>query len=459
MLFRRPRPAVDINRFELEPLSVEAVARELKLRKRAASNGSAGLPRATDRNLDGPQAEIVQYVEKHVATNLTRVQGGVLDIRRRLDDALRRDPVEMVEEVQSDALRNLRRIAADLALSRKRARAVADETAARLRRFRLEHGLQRPAVYPRSRVLAWGRIFFLTTAEGVMNAYYFMLGSDLGLLGGVATSFVFAFFDLFVCITAGRLMTRATHRNWLWRIPGCGAVVTALVWVPGWALTTGHLREALQVTGDDLTGAWSLARTTIAANPLGLEQLESWALVVIGLAISAGGVLAGWRLDDPYPGYGAITREDASAQEEHAELASDLQRQLTAVEDAARDALRRLVSEREASIGAIGGYRRTLEGIHDAVRTFTDQVTRSTNALLRLYRDENSRYRPGGAVPEYFDTEYSPTLPQSFEMPQPPPDPDRDEWVARRLRTAKELAAQARDSIHDEVQRLSRAED
>ena len=99
--------------------------------------------------------------------------------------------------------------------------------------------------------------------------------------------------DILVVFNLGRVIAWLGARLWLHRVAASLALAAFLVWVGGFNLGVGHLREALQTHPD---AAMTVARDTFAAAPHALQQLDSWILVAIGAALSVGGAgrTPGW---------------------------------------------------------------------------------------------------------------------------------------------------------------------
>lgn len=384
------------------PLDVESTATRLRLREKGRESGRRELPAADTTTLDGPQEEIVQEVRKHIATNLAREVAELAELGRRVQRAAEEDPAGRVRALGEDTLRAIESAKHDARLGLKRARAVTEEAEERLRRFRQEHALDRPAEYPRSRLLAVMLLVLLTTVESMLNVYFFAQGSDYGALGGVAISLVFAAVDLAICATTGRWATHLHHRSTFHKAAGAMAALVAVAWIPLWALTSGHLREALLRNPEAFDQAFSLARETFVAAPLGFDRLDTWALVSLGAILSVAGFLSGRRLDDPYPGYGSVARQAADAREEEEDAAEQLAQEIRRLAEKGRQAMREALSSYDAVIGGLAATVATATAKQKTVRLFVGQVSESTAALLKLYRNANLAARKT-PPPAYFD--------------------------------------------------------
>ncbi len=432
-----------------KPLDVEATAARLRLRDKGRDAGRLELPASDTQALDGPQQEIVQEVRKHIATNLARELAELAELGRRIQRAAEEDPAARVRAAGEDGLRAIEAARHDARLGLKRSRAVVEDADARLQRFRDEHELDRPAEYPRSRLLAFMLLVLLTTLEAMLNAYFFAVGNDRGALGGVTVALVFATIDLVICGTAGRWSTHLHHRSPLQKLAGALAAAVAVTWIPLWALASGHLREALLDSPEGLDQAFAAAQVTFAAAPFGFARLDTWALVGFGAILSVAGFVSGRRFDDVYPGYGAVARQAAEAREEEEDAAEELSLELRRAADKARQAMRDALGGYDAVVGGLAATVATATTKQKTIRLFVGQVSESTAALLQLYRNANLAARKT-PPPAYFDRTDGPVhealLAEVPELATPP--------TADVLRARSEAAARACAEMEE---RLARA--
>jgi hypothetical protein len=401
------------------PLDVEETLAALRIRQGAAENGGRNLPRATDTTLDGPQREIIQFVEKHIATTLARVGPYLRDLDRRIVQILHADPARELEETARRAEAEIDGLRREHEQRLARERAGVERLRAELAAFRRRAGLTREPHYPLSRVKVYGVLAVLIVLEAGLNAYFFAIGHDLGILGGVVSAIVLALVDLLVCFELGRQATNLNHASTPRRVLGALALALAVAWVLAYNLAAGHLREALARSGD-LAEAMEAALASLRAAPLGLRQLDSWVLVGLGGLLSVGGIARAWSADDPYPGYGPLHRRLRDAEEDEEETRDELRRGIDALVEQASRQLQSALRQHESDGHALQAYATQGRALRENVDTFVAQMTGSVNALLRHYRDANLRARSDGAVPAYFDQDYTPQLPPGFSLPEPP---------------------------------------
>ncbi len=232
---------------------------------------------------------------------------------------------------------------------------------ASLESFKAEHRLTRDAHYPSSPLLAFGILSMLVIMEAGINGVLFADSSDQGLFGGWLEALVLSITNVGAAFLFGRMVLPQLHR----RGPGvkAGAFVLCLAGVAAILainLVGAHYRDFKSEAGPDpappillkheasltLGGAKpgpsaatprraakpapaeSPAPAPIAENerskereavgkllrsPFAFDSFMSFFLLVIGLCGAAIAALDGYKLDDPFPGYGKRHRKYAAA--------------------------------------------------------------------------------------------------------------------------------------------------
>ncbi len=240
-----------------------------------------------------------------------------------------------------------------------------------LRSFKMENCLNRDAQYPSSQVLAFGILSILILVEAGINGVLFADSSDQGLFGGWLEALVLAITNAGAAFLLGRIAFPQLHRR---SLPGkaAGAVLSlagaaALIAVN---LAGAHYRDfksaspgaappppavakhepaavakvqkgPLVVTPANLASKPALAGppppslpqpadkerareldaiAQALANPFAFQSFMSVFLFVIGLCAAAIAALDGYKLDDPFPGYGKRHRQYAAARTESGEM-------------------------------------------------------------------------------------------------------------------------------------------
>lgn len=212
-----------------------------------------------------------------------------------------------------------------------------------LRHFQLEHGLKDRAASPRpSLVWHFSLVCAFAVIEWVALSVFYAEGSDFGLLGGVLMAAALSLVNIVLAVVAGVVAHNINHRHTLRKLGGVFAVFALTVLFLFATAFAAQYRNAVQEIAAQQTqvspstfleqmkaGApMPAADDQWRASKLAWEQFRrdlffndviSWLLVILALVFGVIAFWKGYRVDDPYPGYGQVARkyEQAKAAYEH----------------------------------------------------------------------------------------------------------------------------------------------
>jgi hypothetical protein len=151
----------------------------------------------------------------------------------------------------------------------------------------------------------------------------------------------------------------------------------------------------------------------------------------------------GYRIDDPYPGYGELDREVKRRRAMYEATKAEYGRQVDQVFDRTLQEQAHLLSEVKSNIEY---YQQLVTRTEDERRTFIRGVAElqdACNIVLKRYRQANQRVRQS-PPPAYFND----TVTFGFQLTKPPAGvAESDEWLARSYESAiKEFSELARQN-------------
>ena len=133
----------------------------------------------------------------------------------------------------------------------------------------------------------------------------------------------------------------------------------------GFNLLVAHYRDALG--GPNPEDAGTVALRTFAAKPLHIADINSFLLLAMGIGFSLIALADGYLMDDSYPGYGRLTRDCQTAQndfreakEEETQVLSDLEDGMLRRLDQAASTIERRRAEYHAVLQREDGLRQHL---------------------------------------------------------------------------------------------------
>lgn len=384
---------------------------KLRLDERGASNGSKDFPPTDAEGFDDVEAEIVAEVTEH--SNRARIEAWNnhrLYGERLAELAMLRD-LSQVTGLSEQALGDFKATVINkdgrLALAKDDIRGSYQELAA----FKQEHGLSRPAHRGLLPVYAWSSILVSWVLESALNTAFLRVNDDHGLIGGFVAAMVVAGVNVFLSAWVGR----ACWPYLLYKYPfgrvlalaGCGVWVTVLVI---WNFLAGHFRDAKVAGLENPEGA---ALRLFAEAPLQFDTLNSYGLLVAGFVFAVIAATAAFRMDDPYPGYGAIYRRHEDRCEAYADEIEITLEELTQTRDEAIEEAVQTREELASQFRRRGDILAAREMHRQRYREHQDYLETIGNALLAHYRAANVRARTTPA-PKHFGEKWS--LPRT-ELP------------------------------------------
>jgi hypothetical protein len=427
----------------LRPIDTDSIARRLQLNDAAKRQAKNELPTTQTQSLDWVEQRIVQEVESEWAWQgdqfINQLRAYAVRLRAHSIGAehtkLRLDAENALTKLRNASTRAV----VDLGPLQSAYLAAQKD----LDTFRKRHGLERPARSPTTRWTTFGLMTIIVGFESVLNGFFFAKASEFGLIGGIGTAVGISIVNVSVAFLLGLVPARwLNHRRILVNVIGL-AVTSA-----GWATLTGlhlfaaHFREASAQIGDER--AFSLALKTTMNNPITFSDLNSLYLFALGMAFALAAFYKGYTFEDPYPGYGPVSRRAAEANRiysnEHAELFDELEDIKEGTLQSLKDGIDRIPKAPE-NVAHICAHRSALI---QQFKTYESSVETAANQLLALYRDANRVARKTRSPP-HFDQRWR--LPHSVV----------DNPEVKAISSAEQPHGSNINSVLDELRRLASA--
>lgn len=378
-----------------------ATAERLKLRERGGEQGRLEQPPSHLRTLDAVEAEVVAYILEVYARAQGDAGSSIRSYDGRIADLALLGSVTSISASARRASGDFKTTVVNAMNRLSNSRDAIKSSYAELREFREEHGLRRPAHRAMSGVAAWGAIAASWAAETGLNALLLRQNDAMGYLGGVVAAGVIGALNVGLAATVGRQIWPMTvHRKAATKALGWGLTIAWLAIVVIWNVGAAHYRDA-KVSGVDNPEVQALAMMGG-----GLASIYSWGLLIAGMLFAGTAALSGFRMDDPYPGYGRVSRRHDERCQAYADDVADATDDLKEIRDEAideaasvRDGLESQQAERGQILAARANFVRRFG-------EFSDQLGVIANGLLQDYRTANLTARSTPA-PESFLTAWA----------------------------------------------------
>lgn len=277
-----------------------------------------------------------------------------------------------------------------------------DDRESTMKKFATTNGLKRepqPQNNP-MQVTFW--ITAIVLLETALNATFFAVGSDRGLLGGAIQAFVISFLNVMGAWLLGKFcLPQLNHKLGDKKLIGAGCALMLIVGTFMLNTFAGHYRSALE---EDAFKAVLMAVNSFRSGILSIKSAQGWLLSAVGGVAFTGLTIKIYFSDDPYPGYGKVYREYLRAQEAWLQKQKEFTKSIIANFDAietTRAQQTDKLTELEVGYGVLLDKVRRLDEFHENTLA---QLEGMTNTVINHYREENRHHRKKSRIelPAYF---------------------------------------------------------
>lgn len=377
---------------KVRQFDVVAMSEAMELEANGRKAGAADLPRTDSEAFDATEEMVVSEVTDQVKRYYQDYIQEAKTYAKRIAEVNSQSKTDQIRDEAKAAIAELevksRQASADL-LTRRRS---AQELEKELIRFREENRLKRPPKrHDANQALLVGILLAIVVGELVTNGYFLSKGSEMGYLGGVLEATIISLMNIVIAGIIGRIaLPHILHRNWVKKIAAIIGFVALVGASLAFNLAVGHYRDAVGV--DPIDGS-AAALKLLLADPFGLPDIKSWALVVLGCFFSFLAAVDMFLWDDPYPGYGAVYRQWLDAAEEYNEMFADCTDDLREFFEATRLNLQGLLRLVEAQQSNLISIVASATAMKQTMADYEEHAEKSANRLLKIYRDANMMAR------------------------------------------------------------------
>ena len=448
-VFKTPQHDLKLNTEIFGQFDADKVAKELNLEKIGAEKGEKNQPSSETQIPDEIETQIQERIEAAKATANESAENQIHSYNERISNLdfeghfseLRQSGPIAISDIDAQIQRGLN----EMNTRRRKLLDVEKE----FEHFRKTNGLEFRTAKVTSSAEAFLRILIILimiVVETYFNGTYLAKGSSQGLIGGIFEAATFALLNIgFSIILTNYVIRQIVRPNILWKILGVLGVSVWLALVSVINLFLAHYREVASVISDDLFGTSQDVLGKIIANPLGLQELESWMLFAIGLLFAFITLVDILTFSDIFPGYTKRQQKWDDEQEEYKAEFEEATAALDEIKDDYRDQLKQIgdaLSSRQKELDTIQSGRNRLASLYSAHH---EHLQRAANSLFSYYYEANKAKRTT-PVPQRFNNRYivakmELTTNKSFQ-------PREAEKIKERITEAKKiLDAQIQDVL------------
>ncbi|GLR45546.1 hypothetical protein GCM10007880_60640 [Mesorhizobium amorphae] len=382
-------------------LDVDKIARDLDLVDQGTARGEQDQPPSWSKAIDEVEHSIVERVHDEKKTAHQILEDTLHLYSGRVANLGLEEQFGLLQQAHTSSLSSFKgEIAIGLDTLHAR-RTDLHEATSELATFRKNHRLERVArlQHGTAHLFRIALLVFLFLVETYLNGSFLAKGNDQGFLGGATEAFAFSFVNIVSALIFAIFCVRlVTHRSVAVKLVGTASILLYVCIALGINLLLAHYRE---VSGTLADGAGNLAVQRMLHNPVGLEEVRSWMLFLVGLLFSIIAFIDGWFVLDPYPGYAGVEKRRRERRLDYTDTKADLIDRLVDLRDdhnaKVEDILKGLASRRREHAAILSSRARLLALFNE----HQGQLERSGNQLLSKYREANIRARKT-AAPKHF---------------------------------------------------------
>ncbi|MCK7598236.1 hypothetical protein M0G74_13215 [Microbulbifer sp. CAU 1566] len=369
--------------------ATKAAISALKVEQRVERDVKAGIPEIDRRSHTESEESLRSYVVREIIGRVHENRQAELDaqVEARSEVEIR----QLCQELKNtDAFveKKIGSRVANLVSGLKRRAQELSALRMDLEIFKHRNGLTREAIYRESKILHYSVIFFIVILETFLNAFFLSKGSDLGLVGGFFQAFIITLVNLGIAAFMAFALRNCFHSNYIRKVGALALFLTLLTTGVTFVLGVGHYREALEL---DAFTASQLAMASLWEKPLGIQDFNSWIMVVVsGIAL----ILLTTKffvVEDRYPGYTAITRRVRGMQDAWAAAYEDAIDNVNELAEEVQDEL----AERERTIRAqFIQFKASIERSEEIHRNYQEDIIKAQgllDELIRYYQSYSAR--------------------------------------------------------------------
>lgn len=393
------------------------------------------------------EAEGLTANEQHIFDALVaEADKSVLDVQGRI--------IELKADIQQALADNTLSSQLDAELASDRGKLV-DVTAMRIRRevdwrsFRAQNDISEMAHYPESIIWHWAIVGVFALAEMLINAVFYENAN--GLAGGFMVAFSVAVVNMGLAAVLGSLFRRKNLSALDQKIGGWLCLVLFVPITLFCNALFAAFRSSYQVLTDPsdplqlrdgFQQAWAEATNLFLAQ-FQFQDLSSFLLFMVGLALSFGAFWKGFTSDDPYPGYSKRDRALKAAKVEEQAAQAKVKQKLKNFLHDRRSHIQGLSGQTSSLITMLSNRLSEVERAQRSAFANAAAIQRDYHLVLDGYRQANLAIR-GTEPPVYFTEKPSTADALSVEAAGPLANEIKQE-----LANLEILQAKHRDELND----------
>lgn len=354
-------------------------------------DGANDIPASTDTELSKTEQAIICQAEEYLQTIHELATKEKSDAHRRINDLSITQPLEDFSDIKNSPDAEFNSYIAETKPELTDLKVQEKAAFVSLRYFKSRNNLVSPASYPNSMFLHFGILMIFLLGESIANMYFFAAGSTLGLLGGFFEATLVSLANIALSYVVGMfVIVQFNHRSNARKAIAATITVMYLAAITVFHLLVAHYRDLLATNPDNATVmVWS----HFIDGPFSFDTMESAMVLLIGVVIAVLSCNKGYRHDDPYPGYGKVTRVHIDRNAQFNNKLKEVTKKLSSIILSSKNELNSRLSTYEDRIKKMKDIYHGLESVAAQFATIKNTLDTIVDTSISIYRNTNREVR------------------------------------------------------------------
>lgn len=234
-----------------------------------------------------------------------------------------------------------------------------------LKVFKKQNGLEDIALRNQhNQLLSIGILTFIFMMETFLNAAFFTVSAETAYLNSIMIAFALSFLNIALPFLYGyKILPWINSVKTSQKILGQISFLIAMCLIFGINSLATNLREVMD--NPEIINLGDAATQAISTFTLNFTSVLSYFFITIGLVLALFAINKGYNFDDPYPGYGKISRTTENLEQQIMDRYADL---MESLED------------------AIAEFDKYFHSILDSIATRREKFTNINSLLINLHQ-------------------------------------------------------------------------
>lgn len=398
-------------------LDIQKIKKKMRLKEEGTQRGKDSLPRTDSSDLDDVELQIISTINEEVRSATEAVHDHLESFQHRMQNMHGVGHVARMEQITLAAEGSF----AAKVLGRKAelftTREGVTNIKASFESFKKKYSLTGDATYPDSRFLHISIVALLVSLETYFNGSFLAKGDEGGLFSSITLAFAFSAINATLGFFLGHYALRLyIHPDKAKKYSGIFLCTLIPLLMLGVNLLLSWLRTTMANLGEGEVLTEAMKKIEWHSLFASLNNPDSLLLFCAGIMCCLIITIDFWKMDDPFPGFGAISREYKSKIDHYADMKSAILEELEEIQAQSHQELDQTLNNVSAMSSESGAVFDAQNRWRRLYSSHLDQLEDAAKQLLGYYRTANMAARKSDP-PAHFQ--------QSWKLQRPSlPEPD-----------------------------------